>query len=106
MSEKKKSDLLSAFSEAVRPTPAAPTARTPRASAPRRAADRRPEAARRTPRGARAQGERVNLSFRVTPPTWERVRQLALSDRVSVQQLLFAALSREFERRGLPALED
>jgi hypothetical protein len=44
MSEKKKSDLLSAFSEAVRPTTAA-GARTPRASAPRRAAEARPEAA-------------------------------------------------------------
>jgi hypothetical protein len=47
----------------------------------------------------------VNLSFRLTPPAWERVHQLALSDRVSVQELLHAALSREFERRGLAPLE-
>jgi hypothetical protein len=42
---------------------------------------------------------------RVTPPTWERVRQLALSDRLSVQELLYMSLSREFERRGLPPLQ-
>jgi hypothetical protein len=102
MSDKKRSDLLSAFrEEAARPAPPAPpAARTPRAAAaPRRAAP--------APRGASGQGERrVNLSFRATLPTWERVKQLALSDRVSVQELIFNALSHEFERRGLPALQD
>ncbi len=42
----------------------------------------------------------------MAPATWERVKQLALADRVSVQELLFTALSREFARRGLPALEE
>lgn len=69
------------------------------------ASSTRREPSRPSVRGRRAQGERVNLSFRLTPPAWERVHQLALSDRVSVQELLHAALSREFERRGLAPLE-
>ena len=94
MSDKKRANLLSAFSEEAA-RPAASLAGASRPSAPRIAR-----------RGARAQGDRLNLSFRMTPATWERVKQLALSDRISVQELLFISLSREFERRGLPALSE
>jgi hypothetical protein len=104
----KKPDLLSAFTEAARPpAPAAPG----RARAPRTAAARSPRSARRAaaaPSSPRAhdQGERVTLTYRTTRPNWERIKHLAISDRVSVQALFQAALSHEFERRGLPALED
>jgi hypothetical protein len=105
----KKPDLLSAFTEAARPpAPAAPgrtrAARTAAARQPRPA--RRSEAAPSSPHGARDQGERVTLTYRTTRPNWERIKHLAISDRVSVQALFQAALSHEFERRGLPALEE
>jgi len=107
MPSKNRSDLLSAFKEEAPRPPAAPApaaaASRRRPSAQRAEAAPRPAAPRR---GARAQGDRLNLSFRMAPATWERVKQLALSDRVSVQELLFTALSREFARRGLPALEE
>jgi hypothetical protein len=104
----KKQDLLSTFTEAARlPAPVAPG----RARASRTAAARPSRSARRTaaaPSSPRAhdQGERVTLTYRTTRPNWERIKHLAISDRVSVQALFQAALSREFERRGLPALED
>jgi hypothetical protein len=95
MPEKRKPTGLSAFTEA---------AARPAAPAPRAAADA--PTRQRSRRAAPAQGERVNLTYRVTPASWERVRHLALSDRVSVQELLHTALSREFARRGLPPLDD
>jgi hypothetical protein len=52
------------------------------------------------------QGERVSLTYRTTRANWERIKLLAIRDRVSVQALFQTALSHEFERRGLPALED
>jgi len=97
----KKPDLLAAFTEAARP-PAPPRARAARAATPRQPRPaRRDEAAPTAP-----QGERVTLTYRTGRPNWERIKHLAISDRVSVQALFQAALSREFERRGLPALAD
>lgn len=104
MSEKpNKPALLAAFTEAAR-SPAPPTPRAARVAKPRRARTD-PQDAPRSPRSARGQGERINLTYRTTAPTWERLKHLAISDRVSIQELIHAALSREFERRGLPALD-
>jgi len=38
--------------------------------------------------------------------TWERVHQLALSEGVSIQRLLFEELALGFTRRGLPPIEE
>jgi hypothetical protein len=103
MSDKTKPALFAAFTEAARPqAPAARVPALPQPSPPTRA--ERGEAPRT--KAARGQGERINLTYRATAPNWERLKHLAISDRVSVQELIHTALSREFERRGLPALDD
>jgi hypothetical protein len=101
MSEKKP-DLLAAFSVATRP-PAPADARPAPARRPRpvRQDKTGPVAA-----GVRDQDKRLTLTYRTTRSNWERIKHLAISDRVSVQGLFHISLSREFERRGLPALED
>jgi hypothetical protein len=105
MSEKKKTDLFAAFSVAARPpAPAdARPARTPAARRPRpvRQGKTGPIAAA----GVRDQDKRLTLTYRTTRSNWERIKHLAISDRVSVQELFHISLSREFERRGLPPLE-
>jgi hypothetical protein len=104
MSEKK-TDLLAAFSAAARPpAPAdARPARTPAARRPRPARKSGPVAA---PDVRDQEDKRLTLTYRTTRPNWERIKYLAISDGVSVQALFHLSLSREFERRGLPALED
>ena len=103
MSDKKPS-LLSAFTDATRSTPAA----APRASrVPRQARSPRQEATPPTGSArARPAGPRKNLIYRTSRANWERIKHLAISDDVSVQALFHLALSREFERRGLPTLTD
>jgi hypothetical protein len=103
MSDKKKPDLLAAFSEATRPTPA-PAARTPRAPARARPAGR--GSSPPVTRGRRGSQERPTVPFRMSRRTWERVHQLALSEGLSIQRLLFDELARGFARRGLPPLEE
>jgi hypothetical protein len=107
MSDKNKTDLLAAFSVVAKPpAPAdARPARTPAA--------RRPRPARQDKSGPVAapdvrdqEDKRLTLTYRTTRPNWERIKYLAISDGVSVQALFHLSLSREFERRGLPALED
>jgi hypothetical protein len=98
MSDKTK-PLFAAFTEAARPAP-------PAVRAPRPAKTESESALPRRPKAPRGQGERINLTYRATAPDWERLKHLAVSDRVSIQELIHSALSREFERRGLPALSD
>jgi DnaB-like helicase C terminal domain len=43
------------------------------------------------PRGRRGSQERPTVPFRMSRRTWERVHQLALSEGVSIQRLLFGA---------------
>ena len=58
------------------------------------------------PTGTRARGKKpyVAMSFRLTPGDWERVHQLAVSDRTSINALVLRGLSRLFEERGLPGI--
>ena len=44
------------------------------------------------------------MSFRLTPSDWERVHQLAVADRTSINALVLRGLSRLFEERGLPGI--
>ena len=44
------------------------------------------------------------MSFRLTPSDWERVHQLAVADRTSINALVLRGLSRLFEERGLPGV--
>jgi hypothetical protein len=101
-----KTDLLAAFSKATRaPAPAAP-APAPRATRARAPRPQRQQSARP---GVAADGPgapRKNLVYRTGRANWTRIKQLALSDEVSVQELIHTALSREFERRGLAPLAD
>jgi hypothetical protein len=92
---------LSAFIS--HPTPAPPSEPNPPAAAPARRV-RRAVAPR--PRGRRGSQERPTVPFRMSRRTWERVHQLALSEGVSIQRLLFEELSHGFARRGLPSLEE
>ncbi len=106
MSDKKPS-MLSAFTEATRSAAPAAAVRAPRAVAPRRPRTPRQQDARASAGApARASGPRKNLIYRTSRPNWERIKHLAISDDVSVQALFHVALSREFERRGLPPLTD
>jgi hypothetical protein len=101
-----KTDLLAAFSKATRPTAPAAPAPAPRAVRARAPRLPRQETPPPTTAAARPGAPRKNLVYRTGRANWTRIKQLALSDEVSVQELIHTALSREFERRGLPALED
>jgi len=88
----------------ARPAPAPPPEPSPApAGAPARRVRR---AAAPQPRGRRGSQERPTVPFRMSRRTWERVHQLALSEGVSIQRLLFEELSQGFARRGLPPLEE
>lgn len=56
--------------------------------------------------GTRVRGKKpyVAMSFRLTPSDWERVHQLAVADRTSINALVLRGLSRLFEERGLPGI--
>ena len=58
------------------------------------------------PSGTRVRGKKpyVAMSFRLTPSDWERVHQLAVADRTSINALVLRGLSRLFEERGLPGI--
>lgn len=58
------------------------------------------------PGGTRVRGKKpyVAMSFRLTPSDWERVHQLAVADRTSINALVLRGLSRLFEERGLPGI--
>lgn len=58
------------------------------------------------PSGTRVRGKKpyVAMSFRLTPSDWERVHQLAVADRTSINALVLRGLSRLFEERGLPGV--
>ena len=109
MTMAKKPELLSAFTRIVKPTavpdptpatspenvddePMAPTYSSP-SSRPAVSAGRRTDEARK------------NLVYRTSRANWLRIRQLALADDISVQDLFHLALSHEFERRGLKPLD-
>jgi hypothetical protein len=74
----------------------------PEASAPA-APDTKPSG---HPSGTRVRGKKpyVAMSFRLTPSDWERVHQLAVADRTSINALVLRGLSRLFEERGLPGI--
>lgn len=52
----------------------------------------------------RGKNESVALTVRLTRQQWERLHQLALSDGVSLQQLMLQGMGTLFRGRGLPAL--
>jgi hypothetical protein len=58
------------------------------------------------PKRARASQQRPTVPFRMSRRTWERVHELAVSEGISIQHLLFTELSLGFKRRGLPPLEE
>jgi hypothetical protein len=64
------------------------------------------EPASSQPSGTRVRGKKpyVAMSFRLTPSDWERVHQLAVADRTSINALVLRGLSRLFEERGLPGI--
>jgi len=51
-----------------------------------------------------ARDERVPLTVRLTRPQWRRVKNLALDEQTSVQDLAVRGLSKLLEERGGPAL--
>jgi hypothetical protein len=55
-------------------------------------------------RRRRGQGATVALSVRVSRPDWERLHQFAVSEGVSLQELIVRGLSREFEAKGLQGI--
>lgn len=81
--------MLTGAAPAALPAPQAAAARTPPATTARR---------------RRGQGATVALSVRVSRPDWERLHQLAVSEGVSLQELIVRGLSREFEAKGLQGL--
>jgi hypothetical protein len=106
----KKPDMLSAFTRAARS--AAPAPAVVSAADPLPAPSDEPAApARRSPRPApaatrrREDGARKNLVYRTSRANWLRIRQLALADDISVQDLFHQALCHEFESRGLRPLD-
>ncbi len=110
----KKPDMLSAFTRAARsaaPAPAAtPTVGGPAGTAADQAAagrrPSRPAAAAARRREEEAAAARKNLVYRTSRANWLRIRQLALADDISVQDLFHQALCHEFESRGLRPLDD
>jgi hypothetical protein len=106
MSEKRTAKPVTGLGAFIsRPTPAPPPEPTPAAAAAPARRVRR-AAASPQPRGRRGSQERPTVPFRMSRRTWERVHQLALSEGVSIQRLLFEELSQGFARRGLPPLDD
>ena len=87
--------------------------RTAPAQAPEPSEDRQAEAApaESAPRAAavqrrrrRGEGPTVALSVRLDRADWERVHQLAVSERTSIQELCIEGLSRIFKAKGLPGI--
>jgi hypothetical protein len=77
------------------------TAPARRAAAARAPAATAPVAGRRK----RGQGPTVALSAQILRPEWERLHQLAVSEGVSLQQLIIHGLSLVFREKGLPGIE-
>jgi hypothetical protein len=50
----------------------------------------------------RAKGKVVHITVRLTPNQWERLHELAVSRRMSIQALALEGFSRIFEEMGLP----
>jgi hypothetical protein len=71
----------------------------------REAASRALAAAPATQRRKRGQGPTVALSAQVSRPDWERLHQLAVSEGVSLQELIVRGLSLVFQDKGLPGIE-
>ena len=93
---------------AAEPPPAAEpevaqSARAAAAAPARATAASRASAPMPAPR-KRGQGATVALSVRVSRPDWERLHQLAVSESISLQELIVRGLSREFEAKGLPGI--
>ncbi len=85
MNDKTKPALFAAFTEATRP-PAPPTAvRVAPPAKPRPAKVAAEPAPPRQAKHPRGQGERITLTYRLTTPNWERLKHLAINDRVSIQ---------------------
>ena len=56
--------------------------------------------ARRTSAAGAQQEEIVQTSFRLPRSRWQRLHEVAIGDRVSVQALIIGALEAEFQKRG------
>ena len=52
----------------------------------------------------RAKGATVQMTVRLTREQWERINQLVDTEGISFNQLAIHAISKLFERRGLPKL--
>jgi hypothetical protein len=48
--------------------------------------------------------DRIRAPLRFTPAQWERVKQFAITERTSIQQLAIAGISRLLEEKGFPKL--
>jgi hypothetical protein len=57
---------------------------------------------REAPARTRAKGEMVALTYRLSRDKWERLHQLAMSEGVSLNQLIDQGISNLLEEKGLP----
>lgn len=57
--------------------------------------------ARATARGVLGIEEIIQTSFRLPRSRWQRLRQLSIEERSSVQSIIIEALEAEFTKRGL-----
>ncbi len=62
----------------------------------------KPPAAARTGRRSRGKGDMVGMTIRFTPTQWRTVHEMAISEGVSINQLIIDALNER--RHGLPPL--
>lgn len=66
---------------------------------------KKPAAAEATSAAAAGpKGERIPLTVRLEPGQWRRIKELALDERASVQELAVRGLSRLLEEKGLDPL--
>ena len=59
----------------------------------------------RQPRRKKGEELTVAMTIRLNRETWNELHQMALSDRLSINELILKALNREREARGLPPLK-
>jgi len=69
---------------------------TPAAGKPAKSAPRKPRSAAGEPE------EVIQTSFRLPRTRWQRLQQLSIEERASVQSIIVTALEAEFSKRGLP----
>lgn len=55
-------------------------------------------------RKARGESDTVAMTVRLSRADWERLHQLAVSERTSIQRLAIDGFSKVFESKGLPGM--